>query len=285
MLVRLTHTRMQIAISFVSGLMLGVGVLHMLPHAFEAASAGSTHRIAIWLLFGMMTMFFVERFFSFHHHDIPEEEHDEGTGHVCDHEHGHNHELSWSGAAIGLTLHSVLAGVALAVSVKSEGPVSSQNWLPGLATFLVIFLHKPFDAMMISTLMTAGEWSKRSRHLINGLFSLAIPLGVILFFSSEDLQSGNQMAYALAFSAGMFLCISLSDLLPELQFHQHDRVKLSAALLLGIGLAWGVGLLEHRGHDHQHDHDHASHAHEEETPEARSAETQKLDPRLRGDDV
>jgi zinc and cadmium transporter len=43
-------------------------------------------------------------------------------------------------------------------------------------------------------------------------------------------------AVALAFSAGTFLCIALSDLLPELQFHSHDRLKLSVALLAGVVL-------------------------------------------------
>ena len=41
-------------------------------------------------------------------------------------------------------------------------------------------------------------------------------------------------AAALAFSGGTFLCIALSDLLPELQFHAHDRTKLSVALLAGF---------------------------------------------------
>ena len=49
---------------------------------------------------------------------------------------------------------------------------------------------------------------------------------------------------ALAFSAGVFICISLSDLLPELEFHAHDRFKLSLALLLGVAAAWGIGYLE-----------------------------------------
>ena len=47
-----------------------------------------------------------------------------------------------------------------------------------------------------------------------------------------------------AFSAGVFLCISLGDLLPEVHFHRHDRLKLSAALLFGVGLAFLVGFLE-----------------------------------------
>jgi zinc and cadmium transporter len=39
-------------------------------------------------------------------------------------------------------------------------------------------------------------------------------------------------------------------LLPELQFHDHDRVKLSAALLLGLALSVGVGRLESLVHRH-----------------------------------
>ena len=53
----------------------------------------------------------------------------------------------------------------------------------------------------------------------------------------------------LGLSAGVFLCISLSDLLPEVQFHKHDRWKLSGALILGVAIAYGVGFLEPA---HQH---------------------------------
>jgi zinc and cadmium transporter len=48
----------------------------------------------------------------------------------------------------------------------------------------------------------------------------------------------------LAFSAGTFLCIALSDLLPELQFHEHDRWKLSVALLAGLALMALAGQIE-----------------------------------------
>ena len=49
---------------------------------------------------------------------------------------------------------------------------------------------------------------------------------------------------ALAFAAGAFLCISLGDLLPEVHFHSHDRVKLTVMFLVGIGLAWGLRFVE-----------------------------------------
>ena len=93
---QLTHRWMQFAVSFVAGVMLGIGVLHMLPHAITDAAAAANAMaaaapaasapasstainadavqwIAISLLAGMLAMFFIERFFSFHHHDVPED--------------------------------------------------------------------------------------------------------------------------------------------------------------------------------------------------------------------
>ena len=54
----------------------------------------------------------------------------------------------------------------------------------------------------------------------------------------------------LAFAAGTFLSIATSDLLPELQFHAHDRGKLSMALLAGVGVSALIGGFETNGHEH-----------------------------------
>jgi hypothetical protein len=47
--------------------------------------------------------------------------------------------------------------------------------------------------------------------------------------------------------ADYFLCIAGADLLPKLQFHAHDRVKLSLALLAGVAVA---SLIVRFGHAH-----------------------------------
>jgi len=76
---------------------------------------------------------------------------------------------------------------------------------------------------------------------------LMCPLGALLFLMGTRLHVGTQhelLGLALAFSAGVFLCISLGDLLPEVHFHQHDCLPLSVALLLGVGLAVLSGFLE-----------------------------------------
>lgn len=259
----LTHRWMEVAVSFVAGIIFGVAVLHMLPHALVSALSqpgadtdSTITGLMVWFVIGFLAMFFIERFFCFHHHEAPaDEEHvyDEEHhvhGPECSHEphSDHAHDITWSGAAIGLTLHSLLAGVALAASV-SHG--HGGGLLPGLGTFLVIFLHKPFDAMTIAMLMARSGYSLTARSLVNALFSLAIPAGAGLFLLGLSPDVGPvwfAIPPALAFSAGVFLCIAGSDLLPELQFHHHDRWKLSAALLLGLAVAYVAGRME--GHSH-----------------------------------
>jgi zinc and cadmium transporter len=75
---------------------------------------------------------------------------------------------------------------------------------------------------------------------LNGLFALVSPIGAVLFYFGASRFANSDTAFlgcALAFCAGTFLCIASSDLLPELQFHSHDRLKLSVALLAGLTVA------------------------------------------------
>jgi zinc and cadmium transporter len=87
---------------------------------------------------------------------------------------------------------------------------------------------------------------------------------VAMFFLGFERFTEHQSAIvgcALAFSAGVFLCISLSDLLPELEFHAHDRLKLSLALLIGVAVAYAIGFVEP---EHAHSHHAAHHDHHDE---------------------
>lgn len=267
LLVHLTHTRLQMAISLVAGLMLGIALLHFLPDAAEQLH--SLDRTVSWVLGGFVAMFFLQRFFHFHHHDLPEGDPEDccndDHNHEHDHAHSHDHsehahtladksakQLSWVGTALGLTLHSLLDGLALAAAVEAQ--LHGHVGLAGLGVALAVILHKPFDAMAVSTLMAAGGSSQFSRQLLNCLFALATPLGVVLFyFGASHFADSNEvfLGCALAFCAGTFLCIACSDLLPELQFHSHDRFKLSLALVAGLALAVLIGQVEEAGHGHE----------------------------------
>ena len=263
-IVKLTHRRMQLSLCLVSGVMLGVGLLHMLGHAVEMAihappgsSAPDVHGIMLAAMIGFLTMFLLERFFCFHHHETPDEHGDTGG-----HEHGQgdpastddpptsSHRLQWVGALIGLTVHTLLAGIALGAAVSAASPA---GW-PAFGVFLGILLHKPFDSFTIVALMQRSGRPRLAVHLANLVFALVIPVGVLLFVIGADLASNAATftTLALAFSAGTFICIAASDVLPELQFHKHDRVAMTCMLVAGLAIAWGSGLLEEGGHHHHH---------------------------------
>lgn len=266
--IHLTHTRLQTALSFVAGAMLGVGLLHLVPHAyFLLHSIDRTMGLA---LIGFLAMFFIERVFHFHHHGTPDEaepgeadEHDHECAHGHhdhvhhQHDHGHAHgavpqRISWRAALFGLALHSLLDGVALAASVSADVAEHGSARLAGLAVFLVVVLHKPFDSLTLGTLMAVAGRSPALRHGVNFAYACAVPCGALLFYLGLIGRGGEEawIGGVLALSAGMFLCIATSDLLPELQFHTHDRLKLSTALLAGLALAWSIVFLEEKGHDH-----------------------------------
>ncbi len=275
-MIRLTHTRMQLIMSLVGGLMLGIGLFHMLPHA--VAEMGSIDRAVWWMMVGLLAMFFLLRTFHFHQHDhadidltVPAgHEHDHSHDHDHDHDcdgtqhHLHTHKLSWAGVTFGLAIHTLIDGMALAASVKADALHGVDGWMLGVGTFLAIVLHKPLDAVSITSLMAASGWSLKARHCVNGTFSLMCPLGAALFVLGLEQFSDVQhviVGCALAFSAGAFFCISMGDLLPELEFHSHDRLKLSAMLLLGVALAYAIGFLEPE-HAHRH-HESGNSAHDD----------------------
>ncbi|HUG17863.1 MAG TPA: ZIP family metal transporter [Planctomycetaceae bacterium] len=266
-LIRLDHNRMQTIISFVGGLMLGIGVFHMIPHAVH--ETGDIDFIAFWMMVGLLVMFFLLRTFHFHQHDIVvdsdlvqpaqllAEAHvlsesnsdllDDHENCAHNHRHDHAHKLSWVGIAIGLSLHTLIDGIALGAAIEADSHREVFLSLFGFGIFLAILFHKPLDAMSITSLMTAGGWSKPAQNLVNLGFSLMCPLGALAFVLGVNQLGGNQHYFvggALAASGGVFICIALSDLLPEMEFHSHNRMRLSLALVLGVLLAWGIGLLE-----------------------------------------
>ena len=64
----LNHTRLQVYLSFSAGTMLGAAFFHMMPEAVRVGSAATIP----WAAVGLLALFFLERFFSFHHHESRE---------------------------------------------------------------------------------------------------------------------------------------------------------------------------------------------------------------------
>lgn len=218
-LIRLTHTRLQILMSGVGGLMLGIGLFHLLPHA--VGEAVSLDRAIWWLMMGLLGTFFLIRVFHGHSHAVeePSEAHADHSheadsadnpfespqaddhAHHHGHDHGHHHDdhgmgssrFGWIGIALGLSLHTALDGVALAASVLHDQTHMPTAILWGFAVFLGVLLHKPLDSLSITSLMSASGWPRRTQQIVNLGYAMMCPIGATIFLMGVA-ASPNQAA-------------------------------------------------------------------------------------------
>ncbi len=252
---RTTHMRLQGYLSFSAGVMLGAALGHMLPEAYEAVGSAAS----MWALVGVLGLVVVERFLAFHRHEFGASElgYEGGEGRRFSPAQalarwtpdfsGERPAVLATTAVAGLTLHTLSAGIALASAAAAAGDARSAE---AFSVFLALLVHKPADSMTIATLLLCGGRSRATVHLVNLAYASVVPVGVVGFYLVRALALPlvRQAAFTgivLAVSAGSFLVIALADLLPELQFHGHNRFRLTLLLLAGVGTMVLPALLGH----------------------------------------
>ena len=256
---KLSHTRTQVVMSLVAGFILGIALFHLLPHGMSRipGPVRAEHGV-LWMALGIILMVVLLRMFQFHQHDFSGE-----ATNLYDRqgqESGSPNVRSLLGIGVGMGIHTVTEGIALGASVQVAVQQPQNAAFAGLGVFLAIVLHKPLDAYSIVSMMRSVGYGQRFRTIANLGFALLCPAVALATFVVSDIPGlfeGPAAGYALAFAAGTFLCVALSDLLPEIQFHSHDRGKLILCFLVGIALAVGLHFLEagvvngeplHQGH-------------------------------------
>ncbi|WP_051423670.1 ZIP family metal transporter [Bordetella petrii] len=242
-------------VSLSVGVLLSVALLHLLPEAFESATADA-HTLFALMLAGLLGFFVLEKIALLRH-----SHHHEGDGHH--HHKGHDrHEAGRGGVLIlvGSSLHNLCDGVLVAAAFLAD-PVL------GVLTAASIIVHEvPHKLGDFVVLINAGLARRRAFVLIlcSGLCTALG--GVIGFFALQDAQ--QWVPYVLVVAASSFLYISVADLIPQM----HERGSLREAvpqLLLvsaGVIVIYGVTSLLHHGPAHGHEHAHgAAHGHTHET--------------------
>jgi zinc and cadmium transporter len=127
------------------------------------------------------------------------------------------------------------------------GAAQSQPAL-GLLVFVAILAHKIPSSVSLSAILRAEGYSRRQAMWLNASFALMVPLGAAMYVALERVVHADAFtAVALAASAGSFLQLSLSDILPDLHRRGGNRWRISLALVGGLVLMWGLRGLGH-GH-------------------------------------
>lgn len=282
-----SHAQLQIYLSMAAGALLGAALFHLLPESSEHIHAS----FGLPAVLGVAVVFLLQRYLAPHSHEPPQtigeksssmgsgakpvHDHDQGLcehGHEHRHDHGHDvghHGMMASGSMVGvlaLSIHSFFDGVAIAaVSADNASRYAS------LAVFLSVLIHKPMDGLSVSVLLMNAGMRRKTLWIIQCVYALLVPIGAFAFLATAGAVADNSVfvGYTLAFSAGTFLAIALTDLLPEIHFHAHDRHKLSGAVAVGLFVMWITSFIGHpAGHEHdaalEHNaghEDHSTHSH------------------------
>ncbi len=106
-------------------------------------------------------------------------------------------------ATIGLSLHAVFDGVALASAIAANG------WSLGLLLVAAIVLHKIPEGMTVASIVLASGFSERAALRAAGLLGVGTILGAALATMAAPLA-----VHGLAVAAGPMLYASASELLP-----------------------------------------------------------------------
>ena len=226
----LLHRILFILVGLAAGSLIGDAVIHLIPEALEKIGNERTFGIAV--LAGVIAFFILEKYLRWHHaHHGPEEEHE-----AEEREHHPRHLAPLVLIADGL--HNTVDGAIIAASYFISPAV-------GVATTIAVFLHEIPQEIADYALLIHSGLSGGKALLFNFFSALTAILGAILVVVLQD-TIGSLGALVAAFTAGAFIYIGATDLIPELQKTKNPKqsaVEL-AAFMSGIILMLALTFLE-----------------------------------------
>lgn len=211
-------------VSFAVGALLGGAFIHLLPEAFEKFEKPLIASLLV--IAGMLLFFVMEKFIRWRHCHIPTSE-------------DHPHPVAFMNI-VGDGIHNFFDGVVIGASFSVSIPL-------GITTSLGVILHEiPQEIGDFGILIYSGL-TKRKALFYNFLSALTAFAGAIVSLIIGPHFKGYAEAM-LPITAGGFIYIASSDLVPELQQGCETRGAESfgqlIVILLGICLMALLVLIE-----------------------------------------
>jgi len=195
-------------INFAAGVLIATAFLDLFPEAIKV-SRGSN--IFIPAIMGFVAFFFAERFIQlFHFH------------------HGHGEKTSTVLVLIGDGVHNFIDGVAIAAAFLTSIPL-------GITTSLAVAAHEIPQEIADMGVLLSNKLSKSRALLYNFLSALTALAGALLSFFLASLIEPYLYIF-LAVTAGFFIYISASDLIPQLHEEYRGNRKFSHIFIFLLGI-------------------------------------------------
>lgn len=202
-------------VGFSAGALAGGAFLHLLPESLERLSAGDTF---LYTLIGFTLFFLLERILHWRH---------------CHEGHCDVHAFTFLNL-YGDGLHNFIDGLVIAGSFVVSIPL-------GIATSLAVAFHEIPQEIGDFGVLVYGGFSKYKALAFNLLSALMAVIGGIVGYYLSGMIAGFSAAL-LPLTAGGFIYIAASDLIPELH-KENNLLKANLAFvlfILGLLFMWSI---------------------------------------------
>lgn len=203
--------------AFSAGFLLAIAVLDLIPEGLEGSSGN-----AVFILLGFLVLFAFQRIVTTHFH-FGYETHREKL----------SEKTAGIGAYLGMGIHSFFDGVSIVAGFEVSGEL-------GLLLFTAVLLHKIPDGLTISSIVLAAFNDKKKAFMASAVlaFSTILGGGLVWILSNTGIApegiSETIARTGLSFSAGVFLYVAATDLLPVVNQSENRRIGLF--VLLGVAV-------------------------------------------------
>lgn len=208
---KLLHRAIFYLISFSAGALIGGAFLHILPEILEKTNSPA---VFYYIILGIALFFLMEKYFYWRHcHDG-----------VCD-----VHAFTYLNL-IGDGFHNFIDGMVIAASFIVSIKL-------GIATTLAVIFHEIPQELGDFGVLVYGGFSKQKALVFNFISALTAMLGAIVGYSMSHFAQGF-VNFILPLTAGGFIYIATSDLIPEIHKESNPMRSTFAFITFLFGIAF-----------------------------------------------
>lgn len=202
-------------VSFAVGSLFAGAFLHLIPESFE--HFGFDFKVPVFILVGIIIFFTLEKFLRWRHCHMVS----------CDE---HPHPVA-SMNLIGDTVHNFIDGIVIGASYLVSIPI-------GITTTIAVILHEIPQEIGDFGILVYAKLSIKKALTYNFLSALFAIIGALVSLLIGS-HASNYAYYILPITAGGFIYIAGSDLIPEL----HHDTKPVRSVLQFVSILLGFGIM------------------------------------------
>ena len=234
--------KLSLMVAFGGGTLLAAALFLMLPEGWEHVEEGVPWAdvepgfvVAVAITIGFLLMYLLENL------ALPHLGHS-GEAHAAESASERAvHQVGGLSAFIALSMHTLIDGIALGTAVTG-----GEDFALGGLVFLAIIFHKMPAAFSLTSALKADNYSNATALTYLVVFNAMVSVGAVLAFVVLFGLPVWLLGAMLCFSAGTFIHVATSDLLPVIHRQHRGKVLLSAVVVLGVlfmaAFGWiGVG--------------------------------------------